>query len=124
MLAAASPPEFRSKFGRIIAFLPISGEIPKFGGWWRLWIEDKIDCKTKSFLYVLQSDKDPRQYCGQSGKTVACRTLQHAGDIENGREKAVSHHFRETGSEKMQQGSGKETVWSLLLPDRVAKPSH
>ena len=64
-------------------------------------IEDKINCKTKSFLYILQSDKDPRQYGGQSGATVAQRTQQHANDIERGRvEKAVPKHFSDTGSEK------------------------
>ena len=31
-----------------------SGEVVK--------IEDKINCETKSFVYVLQSEKDPRQY--------------------------------------------------------------
>ena len=64
-------------------------------------IMDKIDCKTKSFLYVLQSDKSPLQYAGQSGATVAQRTQQHAGDIDHLRlEKAVPKHFNDTGSWK------------------------
>jgi len=65
------------------------------------WIEDPINCKTKSFLYALQSDKNPKQYGGQSGGTVAKRTLQHAGDIENEKlEKSIPAHFKETGSKK------------------------
>ena len=63
-------------------------------------IEDTINCKSKSFIYVLQSEKDPKQYCGQSGSTVGRRTLQHASDIENDLAKAVPRHFRETRSEK------------------------
>ena len=46
-------------------------------------IEDKINCETKGCVYVLQSEKDPRQYCGQSGASVARRAKQHAYDIEN-----------------------------------------
>ena len=76
-------------------------------------IEDKINCKTKSFLYVLQSDKDPRQYAGQSGGTVAQRTQQHANDIERERvEKAVPKHFNDTGSEKENM---------VMIPFRVIK---
>ena len=37
MLAAPSPPEIWSKFGRIIPFIPILEEIPIFWGWWKLW---------------------------------------------------------------------------------------
>ena len=62
-------------------------------------IEDRIDCRTRSFLYVLESDKDPHQYTGQSGGIVAKRTLQHVNDIDNVRvEKAVPKHFQDTGS--------------------------
>ena len=64
-------------------------------------IEDPINCKTKSFIYALQSDKHPKQYGGQSGKTVAQRSLQRAGDIENERlDKSIPAHFKETGSTK------------------------
>ena len=70
-----------------------SGEVLK--------IEDRINCQTKSFLYVLQSEKDPRQYAGQSGAKVAQRTQQHVNDIDHDRvEKAVPNHFAETGSSK------------------------
>ena len=48
-------------------------------------IEDPINCKTKSCIYVLQSDKSPDQYVGQSGGTIGRRALQHANDIENER---------------------------------------
>ena len=64
-------------------------------------IEDQINCKTKSVLYAAESVKDPKQYAGQTGGTVARRTLQHANDIGNQRlEKAVPEHFRETKSRK------------------------
>ena len=62
-------------------------------------IEDKINCETKSFIYVLQSEKDPMQYCGQSGASVATRAKQHAYDIENN-DTPVARHFAATGSEK------------------------
>ena len=32
-------------------------------------IQDQINCKTKSVLYLLQSRKDPSQYAGQTGAT-------------------------------------------------------
>ena len=62
-------------------------------------IEDKINCETKSFVYVLQSEKDPRQYCGQSGVSVATRAKQHAYDIENN-DRPVARHFEATGNKK------------------------
>ena len=61
-------------------------------------IEDQINCKTKSCLYVLESKKNPRQYGGQSGSKIGTRTLQHAGDIDNGADKPVPNHFQITGS--------------------------
>ena len=63
-------------------------------------IEEKINCKTKSFIYVLQSEKDPKQYGGQSGASVATRAKQHAYDIECGADKPVARHFLETSSGK------------------------
>ena len=64
-------------------------------------IEDAINCKTKSVLYALESDKNPRQYAGQAGGTVGRRTLQHANDVENERlSKAVPEHFKATNSKK------------------------
>ena len=64
-------------------------------------IEDPINCKTKSCIYVLQSDKSPSQYAGQSGGTIGRRALQHANDIENEKiEKAVPDHFKRTNSNK------------------------
>ena len=70
-----------------------SGEVIK--------VEDPINCKTKSVLYVLQSDKDPKQYGGQTGGTVGTRAQQHANDIQNQRhDKLVPNHFKETKSLK------------------------
>ena len=61
-------------------------------------IEDPINCKTKSCIYVLESDKSPKQYAGQSGGPIGRRALQHANDIENDRiEKAVPDQFKKTG---------------------------
>ena len=66
-------------------------------------IEDSINCKTKSCIYVLESDKDPghKQYAGQNGGTMGKSrriALQHANDIENINriEKAVPAHSKET----------------------------
>ena len=39
-----------------------------------------------------------RQYGGQSGSKIGTRTLQHAGDIDNGADKPVPNHFQSTGS--------------------------
>ena len=65
-------------------------------------IEDPINCKTKSIIYAAQSDKDPKQYGGQSGGTVAQRTLQHANDIQYTKlDKAIPAHFKNTGSTKV-----------------------
>ena len=61
-------------------------------------IEDQINCKTKSVLYLLQSRRDPRQYAGQTGATIGTRTMQHGGDIDSEADKPVSNHFRLTGS--------------------------
>ena len=58
-------------------------------------IEDRINCKTKSIIYAAQSDKNPKQYGGQSGGTVARRTLQHEK-----LDKAIPAHFKNTGSTK------------------------
>ena len=70
-----------------------SGETVKIG--------DPINCKTKSCIYVLQSDKSCDQYAGQSGGTIGRRALQHANDIENERtEKAVPAHFKKINSNK------------------------
>ena len=64
-------------------------------------IEDAITCKTKSVLYALESDKNPKQYAGTTGGTVAKRTLQHANDVEHERlAKAVPEHFKKTKSKK------------------------
>ena len=63
-------------------------------------IQDQINCKTKSCLYVLQSKKDPRkrQYAGQTGAEIGTRTNQHGGDIDSEADKPVPNHFRLTGS--------------------------
>ena len=61
-------------------------------------IEDQINCKTKSCLYLLQSTKDPKQYAGQSGSSIGRRTLQHACDVDAGANKPVPLHFQQTGS--------------------------
>ena len=65
-------------------------------------IEDPINYKTKSIIYAAQSDKNPKQYGGQSGGTVARRTLQHANDIQHEKlDKAIPAHFKNTGSTKV-----------------------
>ena len=63
-------------------------------------IEGQINCKTKSFLYILWSKKAPHKvYGGQSGATVAKRLGQHRRDIMNDDEsKVVARHFFETNS--------------------------
>ena len=65
-----------------------------------LQIADKMNCKTRGVIYVLQSDKDPKQYAGQTGGTVETRSKQHAYDIEAGLDKAVPRHFEATNSGK------------------------
>ena len=63
-------------------------------------VDGKLDCKTKGgFLYLLWSTKKPSvQYLGSSGQTPGARLLQHRRDIENGANKAVAIHFRDTKS--------------------------
>ena len=65
-------------------------------------IEDEINCRTRSCLYVLQSIKDPRnrQYAGQTRAEVGTRTKQHAYDIDSDLDKPVPNHFRLTRSTK------------------------
>lgn len=63
-------------------------------------IEDKMNCKTRGCIYVLQSDRDPRQYGGQTGATIETRAKQHAYDIDSKLDKAVPRHFEATGSGK------------------------
>ena len=69
-----------------------SGEVVK--------IEDEMNCKTRGCIYVLQSDKDPRQHGGQTGATIKTRAKQHAYDIDSNLDKAVPRHFEATGSGK------------------------
>ena len=63
-------------------------------------IQDQINCKTKSVLYLLQSRKNPSQYAGQTGATIGTRTMQHGGDIDSEADKPVSNHFKITGSSR------------------------
>ena len=65
-------------------------------------IEDQINCKTKSCIYLLESRKDPtrRQYGGQTGATIGTRAGQHAYDIDTGADKPVPNYFSLTGSTK------------------------
>ena len=63
-------------------------------------IMDKLNCKSKGCLYVLQSDKDPRQYGGQSGAEIGTRSLQHAYGIDVGLDKTVPRHFAATNSSR------------------------
>ena len=56
-----------------------------------------MNCKTENILYVLQSEKNPKQYGGQTGQTAGKRALDHARDIENVKEeKAVPKYFKKT----------------------------
>ena len=71
-------------------------------------IEDQINCKTKSVLYLLQSRRDPRQYAGQTGATIGTRTMQHGGDIDSEADKPVSNHFKLTGSSRRDLNEGQE----------------
>jgi hypothetical protein len=80
-----------------------------------LSITDKIDCKTSSFLYVLESDKNPKQYFGQSGDTVAGRAGRHGRDIANGMPTSVADHFAETSS-------GQENL--VFTPVRVIRSGN
>ena len=49
-------------------------------------ITDKIDCKTRFFLYhIFKSNKNTKQYGGQSALPVARRALQHANIGTTGR---------------------------------------
>ena len=68
----------------------------------KIRIEDQINCKTKSCIYLLQSKNDPtqRQYAGQTGGAMGTRAGQHAYDIDTGADKPVPNHFRLTGSSK------------------------
>ena len=67
-----------------------------------------MNCKSKSFLYVLESSKTPKgpgappsQYVGQSGTTVASRLRGHVKSIEEeNEEKVVGKHFKETHSRR------------------------
>ena len=69
-------------------------------------IEEKINCKTRNFLYLLESkrtpkgpDSPPSQYAGQSGNTVGGRSTQHVNSIEDQDEsKVVGKHFKDTHS--------------------------
>ena len=71
-------------------------------------VEGKLTCKSRSFLYVLESSKTPKgpgsppsQYVGQSGTTVANRLRGHVRSIEEQDEnKVVGKHFRETHSKR------------------------
>ena len=65
-------------------------------------IEDQINCKTKSCIYLLESKKDPtrRQYGGQTGATIGTRAGQHGYDIDTGADKPVPNQIRLTGSTK------------------------
>ena len=65
-----------------------------------LQIMDQINCRTRGCIYVLQSEKHPKQYGGQSGGPVGVRTTQHAYDIDSGLEKPVPLHFAATNSGK------------------------
>ena len=69
-------------------------------------IEEKINCKTRNFLYLLESKRTPKgpgsppsQYAGQSGNTVGGRSTQHVNSIEDQDEsKVVGKHFKDTHS--------------------------
>ena len=63
-------------------------------------IMDKLNCKSKGCLYVLQSNKDPRQYGGQSGAEIGTRSLQHAYGIDVGLDTTVPRHFAATNSSR------------------------
>ena len=55
-------------------------------------IEDQLNCKTKSCIYLLESKKDPtrRQYGGQTGATIGTRAGQHGYDIDTGADQTTS----------------------------------
>ena len=74
-------------------------EVTVFNSGEKIKVEDQINCRTKSFIYLLWNKKDPskRQYAGQSGAEVAKRTGQHGYDIESEADKPVPNHFRATG---------------------------
>ena len=69
-------------------------------------IEEKINCKTKNVLYLLESRKTPKgpgappsQYAGQTGATAGTRVGQHANSIDDQDEsKVVGKHFKDTHS--------------------------
>ena len=46
-------------------------------------VEGKINCKTENILYVLQSEKNPKQYGGETGRAAGQRALEHARDIQD-----------------------------------------
>ena len=65
-----------------------------------LRIEDKMNCKTRGFLYLVWSDKDPKvQYLGRSSRPVADRLLEHRRNImDNKKGRAVAEHFHKLRS--------------------------
>jgi hypothetical protein len=87
-------------------------------------VEGKLNCKSKSFLYVLESSKTPKgpgsppsQYVGQSGTTVATRLKAHIRSIEDqDEEKAVGKHFKETHSTR------EDLVFTPIMTVKVNNP--
>ena len=80
-------------------------------------VEGKLDCKTEGgFLYLLESEKDPKQYCGQSGARPVDRLSGHIRDISNQAKKAVPKHFQETRS------SVKDIIFTPIMKIKSADP--
>ena len=87
-------------------------------------VEGKLNCKSKSFLYVLESSKTPKgpgsppsQYVGQSGTTVATRLRAHIRSIEDqDEEKVVGKHFKETYSTR------EDLVFTPIMTVKVNNP--
>ena len=58
-------------------------------------IKGRMDCKTRGFLYLVWSNKDPRvQYLGRCSRQVSDRLGEHWRDVMNNKKgKAVAEHF-------------------------------
>ena len=63
-------------------------------------IKGRMDCKTRGFLYLVWSNKDPKvQYLGRCSRQVSDRLMEHRRDVMNNKKgKAVAEHFHKLRS--------------------------
>ena len=80
-------------------------------------IDMSVDCQTKNLIYMLDCNKCPTQYIGETHRTLQDRFSEHLGYVKNKHlNKATGEHFNSKGH--------KQSDMKITIKEKIHSNSH